>query len=193
MLIQERSTENWGAYLQRMSEGDSGALEEFYDASSSLAYTIARRIVREPCDAEEVVLDAYLKIWHSAGRFDPARGSVKTWLLTIVRRGAIDRLRRRRNHVATGAEHLPVWTDRKLNPEAAYELCELSVTLRKALSEMPIKWRQTLELAYFGGLTQTEIAEVLEEPLGTVKTRVRSGLLKLRNSLAGLRSESVGS
>lgn len=176
--------DTWGDYLLRMSQGDSSALSEFYDASSGLAYTVARRMVGDPADAEEVVLDAYLKIWKSASRYDSAQGSAKTWLLTIVRRVAIDRLRRRRDYVSLGPENLPVWIDHKPNPEVAFELCQRGEAVRRAMSEMPAKWRQTLELAYFGGMTQTEIAEVLGEPLGTVKTRVRSGLLKLRHSLS---------
>ncbi len=178
--------DTWAAYLYRMSQGDSIALREFYDVSSGLAYTVARRMLGDPGDAEEVVLDAYLKIWKAAGRYDSSQGSVTTWLLTIVRRGAIDRLRKRRDLVWLGPEHLPVWIDHKPNPELAYELCERGVAVRRAMSELPAKWRQSLELAYFGGMTQTEIAEVLGEPLGTVKTRVRSGLLKLRHCLGDL-------
>ncbi|MCX6613366.1 MAG: sigma-70 family RNA polymerase sigma factor [Acidobacteria bacterium] len=186
MRAEERSVDTWSSYLLRMSQGDSNALSEFYDASSGLAYTVARRMVGDPGDAEEVVLDAYLKIWKAADRYDSSQGSVKTWLLTIVRRGAIDRLRKRRSHVSLGPEYLPVWIDQKPNPEMAYGLCERGAAVRRAMSEMPAKWRQTLELAYFAGMTQIEIAEVLGEPLGTVKTRVRSGLLKLRHCLSDL-------
>ncbi len=176
--------DTWCTYMSRITAGDRGALGELYDESSPLIYRMARRMLGDGGDAEEVVLDAYLKLWKAAGRFNAARGSVKTWLLTIVRRGAIDRLRARRNEVALEPDYQPMWIDPMANPEAEYLSSERAKAVRRAMSELPEKTRQALELAYFGGLTQVEIAVSLGEPLGTVKTRVRAGLRQLRVSLA---------
>lgn len=195
MLILHEGTrawaDTWYTYMTRISAGDRGALGELYDESSPLIYRMARRMLGDSGDAEEVVLDAYLKLWKAADRFDAARGSVKTWLLTIVRRGAIDRLRARRNEVPLEPDYQPLWIDPKANPEAEYLSSERAKAVRRAMSELPAKTRQALELAYFGGLTQAEIAESLNEPLGTVKTRVRSGLRQLRESL-GAQDEAEG-
>lgn len=188
MLIWQEKTaaqcaDVWSEYLSRIAAGDRGALGEFYDESSPWVHGVARRILGEGGDAEEVVLDTYLKVWKAAGRFDALRGSVKTWLLTIVRRGAIDRLRARRDEVPLAPDHQPMWIDPRANPEAECLLGERALAVRQAMSELPAKTRQALELAYFGGLTQAEIAEALGEPLGTVKTRVRTGLRGLRELL----------
>ena len=178
--------DTWYGYMPRIIAGDHDALGELYDESSPLVYGVALRMLGDGGDAEEVVLDAYLKLWKAAGRFDAARGSVKTWLLTIVRRGAIDRLRARRNEVAWEPDNRPMWVDSKPNPEAEYLSGERAVAVRQAMSALPEETRQVLELAYFGGLTQSEIAETLNAPLGTVKTRARNGLRKLRESLGVL-------
>lgn len=184
-------TDTWCKYMSRIAAGDRGALGELYDESSPLIYRVARRMLGDGGDAEEVVVDAYFKLWTAAGRFDAARGSVKTWLLTIARRGAIDRLRARRNEVPLEPEYQSMRIDPKANPESEYLASERAEAVRQAMIQLPEKTRQALELAYFGGLTQAEIATRLGEPLGTVKTRVRSGLRKLGESL-GAPGEAEG-
>jgi len=171
--------------------GDERALGELYDRYGGMAFSLACAIVGEHADAEEVVADAFAQVWRSAAGFDPARGSVAAWLATIVRTRALDLVRSRKRR-ARVLEEAAVMTDEGetliLAPatEAAdrsAELTETSAIVRRSLAELPAPQRRVIELAYFGGLSQSEIAAQLSEPLGTVKTRMRAGMEKLRQSL----------
>jgi RNA polymerase sigma-70 factor (ECF subfamily) len=171
--------------------GDERALGELYDRLGGMAFSLACAIVGEPADAEEVVADTFAQIWRSAAGFDPARGSVAAWVATITRTRALDLVRSRKRR-ARVLEEAAVVTDEGetlvLAPtlEAAdrgAELSETSVIVRRSLSELSPPQRRVIELAYFGGLSQSEIAAQLSEPLGTVKTRMRAALEKLRQSL----------
>ena len=175
------------AVLGRVAAGDLHALEELYDRYCTMANSLALRITRDPGAAEDVVQDAFLGVWRNAARYEPGRGTVRTWLLAIVHNRAIDGLRRRRlvatlpdpeEGPAPAALRLPdVWS------EVADRLDAASV--RAALADLPATQREALELGYFGGLTQLEIAERTGTPLGTIKSRQRLGLLALREALAG--------
>jgi len=154
-----------------------------------MAFSLACAIVGEQADAEEVVADAFAQVWRSASSFDAARGSVAAWLATIVRTRALDLVRSRKRR-ARVLEEAAVMTDEGetlvLAPSAdatdrSAELTEASTIVRKSLAELPPPQRRVIELAYFGGLSQSEIAAQLSEPLGTVKTRVRLGLQKLKS------------
>ena len=154
---------------------------------------LALRITRERADAEEVVVDTFAQAWRDASRFEVARGSVGAWLATIARSRSLDlvRSRNRRMRVVDGATSeasspLENAASDQPSPQAGMELTEQSVHVRNALAALPAAQRQALELAYFDGLSQTDIASRLNEPLGTVKTRMRLGLRKLRESLAVL-------
>jgi RNA polymerase sigma-70 factor (ECF subfamily) len=156
-----------------------------------MAYSLACAIVGEHADAEEVVADAFAQIWRSAAAFDASRGSVGAWVATIARTRALDLVRSRRRR-ARVLEEAAVVTDEGetlvLAPslEAAdrsAELTETSAIVRRSLADLPPPQRQVIELAYFGGLSQSEIAARLSEPLGTVKTRMRAGMEKLRQAL----------
>lgn len=172
------------AVLERVADGELAALDALYERYKTMAYSIAYRITNDAPLAEDVVQDAFLGAWRNAGRYIEGRGSVKTWLLSIVHHRAIDAVRRRRPTV-----ELP---ERETTPPAALRLpdvwAEVSANLdaervRAALIVLSDVQREAIELAYFGGLTQVEVAERTGTPLGTVKSRMRLGLLALRREL----------
>jgi len=172
------------AALARIAGGELAALEYLYDRYKTMAYSIAYRITNDATLAEDVVQDAFLGAWRNAARYIEGRGSVKTWLLSIVHHRAIDAIRRRRPTTELpeldaglpDALTMPdVWAEVSANLD--------SITVREALVALSDVQREALELAYFGGLTQQEIAERTGTPLGTVKSRMRLGLLAMRRSL----------
>jgi RNA polymerase sigma-70 factor, ECF subfamily len=182
------------AVLARVADGRLEALEELYDRYRTMAYSIALRITSDPTAAEDVVQDAFLGAWRNAGRYEPGRGSVKTWLLSIVHHRAVDSIRRRRPTVELpDREDIPPpgMTLPDLWPEVEAGLDRAAV--RSALGGLSDVQREALELAYFGGLTQQEIAARTNTPLGTVKSRMRLGLLAMRRSLLGDGSVGDGS
>ncbi|MEO5824316.1 MAG: sigma-70 family RNA polymerase sigma factor [Gemmatimonadales bacterium] len=179
--------------VRAMAAGEGEAMGQLYDRWSSSIFGLALRITREKSDAEEVVVDAFAQAWRDAKRFEPGRGSVGAWLATIARSRALDLVRAsgRRNRLADTAAASSVDASIAMgspppSPSAHVEDDERARKVRAALDELPAPQRMALELAYFGGLSQSEIAERLSEPLGTVKTRVRLGLHKLREQLAVL-------
>ena len=184
------------ALVARIETGDARALGELYDRHGRMAYSLAIVILGERADAEEVVADAFGQAWRTAGQFDPARGSVTAWLATITRTRALDlaRSRGRRARVLQRAAEsgdglaAPI-APAGHAPDRAAERQEARALVARSLAELPEPQRRVIELAYFGGLTQTEIAAELAEPLGTVKTRIRAALEKMRNALAPLLSE----
>jgi RNA polymerase sigma-70 factor (ECF subfamily) len=147
-------------------------------------YGICLRILREPADAEEVALDVYTQAWQSARHFDPARGNVTAWLAILARSRAIDRLRLRSRHdVCDGLDTAPELPARGLDPEQRTMQNAGQQRVRQALRQLPARQRQLLELAFFYGFTHSELARKLGQPLGTVKTRLRSALSSLRLAL----------
>ena len=172
------------AALARISGGELAALEDLYDRYKTMAYSIAYRITNDPTLAEDVVQDAFLGAWRNAARYVEGRGSVKTWLLSIVHHRAIDAIRRRRPttelpEIDSGLPEALTLPDVWAEVSASLD----SVTVREALVALSDVQREALELAYFGGLTQQEISERTGTPLGTVKSRMRLGLLAMRRSL----------
>jgi len=181
-----RTTADDQAALERMARGDQGALAEMYDRHGRLVYSLALRIVRDRGDAEDVTQDVFVQAWRQASRFDTTRGNVAAWLLTMARSRAIDLIRRRRVRPQPGADDVVVETkDTSSAPDVQFEWAQRAETIQEAMGALPLLQRLAIELAFFEGLTQAEIAEQLEVPLGTVKTRIRQGLLKLRDRLAG--------
>ena len=171
--------------MRRFSTGDTSALSELYDQSSRFVYGICLRVLRNPADAEEVTLDVYTQAWRQAARFDGDRGEPLTWLLMLARSRAIDRLRsrggvRRNEEDLEGARDLVA---QGADPETSSSLAQRASTVRAALMGLPAEQREVIELAYFEGLTHTEIAERLGQPLGTAKSRIRLGLAHLRRPL----------
>ena len=172
------------AALARIAGGELAALEYLYDRYKTMAYSIAYRITNDATLAEDVVQDAFLGAWRNAARYVEGRGSVKTWLLSIVHHRAIDAIRRRRPttelpDIDAGLPEALTLPDVWAEVSASLD----SVTVREALVALSDVQREALELAYFGGLTQQEISERTGTPLGTVKSRMRLGLLAMRRSL----------
>lgn len=170
--------------IEALGRQDVGALESFYDRYGKVAYSLAYRIVGERGVAEDVVQDAFLSVWRQAKSYRPDRGSPKTWLMAIVRNRSIDKLRSHAsgsNWVSVdeipddfGAEPGPwqqVWNDVR------------GATVRDALERLPVEQKKSIELAYFSGYSQSEIADLMGVPLGTVKGRMRIGLQKLKAML----------
>lgn len=167
-----------------ISRSSPEGIEALYDRYGPLAYTVALRILSDQSAAEDVVQEAFLAVWRRGATYQAARGSLRAWLCTIVRNRAIDRLRgeRGRPHV----EAPTVIQEREVSPSDPWAAVEAELTgheVRRALAGLPVEQRQTIELAYFGGYSQSEIAATMEVPLGTVKGRVRMAMEKLRVAL----------
>jgi RNA polymerase sigma-70 factor, ECF subfamily len=170
------------ALVEQVARGDSAALRVLYDRCAARAMAVARRILADPQEAEEVVQETFVQVWRQASRFDAGRGSPAAWVSTIARSRAIDRLRARdASERVRMAAKLEEPADEAISPAAGQvaEDRELKRRVDAALHSLPLEQRRTLELAYFEGLSQSQIAERLGDPLGTVKTRVRLGLSKL--------------
>jgi RNA polymerase sigma-70 factor (ECF subfamily) len=170
-----------------LAEGSPRGMEELYDAYGSLAYTLALRVVRDPHIAEDVVQETFLAVWRRSESYDSSRGSLKNWLCRICRNRAIDRVRRGRSRTAFGVSIDEAVNEPSLSDTWSQVAAELTrQQVRQALDELPADQRQTLELAYFGGYSQTEISQAMEVPLGTVKGRARLGLARLRGQLTAV-------
>ncbi len=170
--------------VARCANGDEGALAELYDLFGRAAYALALRIVRDASQAEDVVQEAFLDLWRSAARFDPSRSRPASYLLTFVHRRAVDLVRREQARPQRGGDVDDI-ADRAGKDDVAASLVtsEQGASVRRALAGLPPPQRQVLELAYFSGLSQSEIAERLGEPLGTVKSRTHVALSRLRELL----------
>jgi len=185
-MLQRESA--WLALVRKMSEGDQDALSGLYDQTCAITYALALRVVRNREDAEEVVLDVYSRAWKLSRTFDPGRGGVLTWLIMMTRSIAIDRLR---SGASRADKTQPLDEPRQEespdpDPELTAMLAQQRARINAALDRIPPEQRQAVELAFFGGLSHSELAESLGVPLGTVKTRVRLGLTRLRSLLEEL-------
>jgi len=174
--------------LARIGRGDTAALAELYDRHGRPIYSLALRILQAQGDAEDVVQEVFAQAWRQASRYDSSRGQVGAWLLTLARSRAIARLRARRARPEPLADTsaADALIDRAVPADALLVSAEQVARVRAALDQLPLLQRMAIELAYYEGLTHTEIADRLEQPLGTVKTRIRTAMLKLRESLAGM-------
>ena len=177
--------------VRRMAGGDHVALGELYDRHARLLYSLALRILRERGDAEDVLQEAFSQVWRQAGRFEAGRGTVVGWLVTVTRSRALDRLRQRRAQ-PEGLADFDRLAESLPDPARALDLhlatSEQAARVRQALAALPDDQRIPLELAYYEGLSQSEIATQLRTPLGTVKTRMRLALRRLRDALEGAMS-----
>jgi RNA polymerase sigma-70 factor, ECF subfamily len=168
--------QNPATQIEAIAAGDSASLAAFYDATNRVAFGLILRILGDPATAEEVLLDVYTQVWRQAGNYRRERGTPLAWLLTIARTRALDRLR-------SGWQE----RQRKESLEVVAEARSNAARLvRRALAALPAEQRQMIELAYFSGLSHSEIAAHLGQPLGTVKTRTRLGMIKLKELLAPL-------
>jgi RNA polymerase sigma-70 factor (ECF subfamily) len=185
------------ALIAAMARGDERAAARVYDRHSAVVYGLALRIVHEVADAEEVVIEVFAQAWREAARFDSSRGSALGWLTTITRTRALDvvRSRQRRDRATNAASTMldapAAMSEGFRSPDTFVEDADRATAVAEALRELPEAQRSAIELAFYEGLTHPEVAERLKEPLGTVKTRIRLGMLKLRDILATLGSERV--
>jgi len=185
-VVNSTSTAEDREAVARMIDGDQNGLAALYDRHGRFVYSLALRIVRDQADAEDVTQDVFVQVWRQADRFDPARGSVVGWMLTITRARAIDVLRRRGTRPASVGDVAAFDTsDDTPGQDMQIAWAQRTREVRTALDSLPLLQRLAVELAFFDGLTHAQIAEQLDVPLGTVKTRVRHGLLRLRDRLAG--------
>lgn len=183
-----RATDGLGDLIVRSAGGDEAAFASLYDAASPRLFGLVLRVLRDRAQSEEVCQEVFLEIWRTASRFDPDRGAALTWMMTIAHRKSVDRVRSaeasgRRDTRYIDADH-----------EVAYDVTAEAATssmegqrVTAALAALAPGQRSALELAYFGGLTHSEVAERLGVPLGTAKTRIRDGLIKLRSALGTMR------
>lgn len=173
-----------GTVIRRVAEGDSAAFEQVYDRYAPLVYGVVRQVLRDPAQAEEVTQEVFLEAWRTASRFDPARGSARSWLLTMARRRGIDRVRSAqaagdrdvRAAVATVTpdfDHVSEAVEVRLEREQ----------VRRCLDGLTVVQRQSIDLAFYRGYSHREVSDLLAVPLGTVKTRLRDGLIRLRDCL----------
>ena len=177
--------------VERLRARDQMAMNTLYERYSNVVYAVAIRIVGQTAEAEDVVVDCFWQVWQQAMSYDTSRGQLRTWIVTIARSRALDRLRvLRRSPVVSIDDELSYVAEARAadNPEQETWLAEQSAQIQQALGTLPQEQRQALALAYYRGLSQSEIAEQLGEPLGTIKTRIRLGMMKLREQLQALRA-----
>jgi RNA polymerase sigma-70 factor, ECF subfamily len=182
--------------VARIAEGDGHALETLYDRYSRVVYSFSLRMLADTNSAEDLTQEVFLRLWRQGGSYQHSRGAFLTWLLSVTHNMAIDEIRRRKRRpvAVDGADDdqtLSALPDTRTDVENAAWLTSLHAIVREALQDIPQSQRHAIELAYFSGLTQREIAERLNEPLGTIKTRMRLGLLKLRERLGPILEDDV--
>jgi RNA polymerase sigma-70 factor (ECF subfamily) len=179
--------------LHAIARGDEAALARLYDAYRVILFGLLVRILNSREEAEDILQEVFVQVWRRAKDFDEQRGRPFTWLVTLARSRAIDRLRLlgARQRLATGAAQQQEQTENVSDALKDAVRAEQQAVVRRALAELPEEQRHTLVLAYFEGLTQSEIASKLNAPLGTIKTRMRSGMIKLR-ALLGSQLETFG-
>ena len=174
-----------GQLVELVAKKDAGALEALYERYGRAAYSLARRILTEETLAQDVVQEVFLSLWRDAGRFDAARGTVATYLLSMTHHRAVDVVRREENlrRWRTSDEGLELEADPKARVEDEAEASERRAEVMAALKDLPNAQREALLLAYFGGYTQREVAALIGVPLGTVKTRMAAGMRKMKAAL----------
>lgn len=181
-------TKIWSLQLAQIAAGDQLALANFYDSTNNLVFRLISRILANYSNAEEVLLDVYSQVWRQAGNYSKERGTPINWLLVIARTRALDRLRscRQETRRQEPLEFANSAYSSEITPESFAISSEYERLVRKALQSLSFEQRQVIELAYFSGLSQSEIANRIDRPLGTVKTRLRLGMIKLKAILAPL-------
>jgi RNA polymerase sigma-70 factor (ECF subfamily) len=181
-----------GTLMARLAQGDQAALAELYDETNSLVYSLALRILHDQHAAEDVTIEVYTQVHRQASHYDPQRGTPSAWLLTLTRSRAIDRLRIEavRREREESLDDTSTVASLIGDPEASSASSELRRIVQQALSQLTPDQREVIEIAYYSGLSHSEIAAKLGQPLGTVKTRIRTGMLMLREHLAPLLAEA---
>ena len=170
--------------LGRVARGDTPAFEQLYDRTAGAVYGLVLRVLRDPAQSEEVAQEVLVEVWRTAARFDPERGSGRSWMLTMARRRAVDRVRSaqasgERDQRAASAQQVPAYDEVSETVETRLE----QQAVRRCLGTLTELQRESIDLAYYAGLTHREVSERLAVPLGTIKTRLRDGLIRLRDCL----------
>ncbi|HWH32660.1 MAG TPA: ECF RNA polymerase sigma factor SigK [Egibacteraceae bacterium] len=172
------------ALLRRAGRGDRDAYAKLYDAVAGQVYGLVRRVLRDPAQSEEVAQEVLLEVWRLAPRFDPERGSARAWIMTLAHRRAVDRVRS--EQASRDREDKAGRASVERERDEVVEEVEARMErqrVRQALTQLTDLQREALELAYYGGHTYREVADILQAPLGTVKTRLRDGLIRMRDEL----------
>ena len=169
--------------LRGIADGDQEAFRQLYQRHNSLLFSLALRVLNDRDDAEDVLQEVFLQVWKSAGSFNPTRSKPIVWLIMVTRSRSIDRLRSRQTRQRATEEAAAESTSNHPSPTQEAAANETQGIVRRAVESLPADQRTLLELAYFGGLSQSEIAERVAQPLGTVKTRMRAGMTRLREQL----------
>jgi RNA polymerase sigma-70 factor (ECF subfamily) len=181
------------ACLARVAHGDESALRTLYDGLAPRVLGLAQQILRDRAVAEEAVVDVFAQVWRQAARYEPIKGSVTTWVCTLARTRAIDLRRARQRHATRQADlddaEIEFFVDPGESPLATAAAQDRAGLIQHALDELPGEQRKAVVAAFFGGLSHTEIATAFNQPLGTVKTRIRSGLAALRTALSTVEGE----
>jgi RNA polymerase sigma-70 factor, ECF subfamily len=185
-LVHPHDSGDVDTLVSRVARGDSAAFDQLYDAVAAPVYGLARRVVRDPARAEDVTQEVFLEVWRKASRFDRKLGKGKTWIMTIAHRRAVDAVRRSESQkrLDQGAGLDEVDTD---EPADAVVAAEEQGAVRECLETLTDLQLESVRLAYFNGYTYPEVATLLDKPLPTIKTRMRDGLIRLRDCLEGTR------
>jgi RNA polymerase sigma-70 factor (ECF subfamily) len=180
------------ALMERVRQGDTGALETLYDRYARPVYSLVLRISQQPASAEEIVQDVFLQLWRSAERFQISRGPLEPWLFTMARNRALDFLRlkreKQRRREDSADSDLPFSAVTRPDPEGEIDQSRRTEKVLALMSSLPEAQRRAIELAFFEGLSHSEISAAMGEALGAVKSWIRGGLLRLRESLEEARS-----
>ncbi len=187
------ATQNLESLISLIVQGDEQALASLYDQTSTHVYSLVLRVLRDSTLAEEVTLDVYMQVWRKASEFNSTRGRPIVWLAVLARSRAIDRLRVGQKEKANRVplEDISESLATQVNPETLQANSDQYRVVQKAMASLSSEQRQVIELAYFEGLSQIEIANKIDKPLGTVKTRIRLGMINLRKLLAQFNMENV--
>jgi RNA polymerase sigma-70 factor (ECF subfamily) len=180
----DRGTPQLEDLLAASARGDEQAFASLYDLTSARVYGMVLRVIRDQGQAAEVTQDIYLEVWRQSARFDPDRGGVLPWLLMIAHRRAVDRVRSAQSAVLRDTRYAQLTTERPYDSVSEQVQTSLQAQrVRKVVNDLTEAQQAAISLAYFGGYTHTEVAQLLHVPLGTVKTRIRDGLIRLRDAL----------
>lgn len=187
--MREPAADSAAGVLARFAAGEEAALGELYDRWSSAVHAVAASILHDAADAEDVVEETFWQAWRQRDGYSPARGTISAWLLTIARSRALDRLRGRKRRREEPLDVTGSALQGRSNPARDAEAAERGRLLQECIAALPREQREAIHLAYWGGLSQSEIAQRTAQPIGTVKTRVRLAMQKLRAQLIVLREE----
>jgi RNA polymerase sigma-70 factor, ECF subfamily len=184
-VLGETERERWSSLMVRIAERSEEAFEKLYLETSAAVFGFALRILNDRAEAEDVTIDVFLKVWEQAARFSPARGSVLTWLMVITRSKALDRTRYKSVHAPSwlALDEIQLAAQRGTGPDSMIELSMITTKIARVLADLPETHREAVEMALYEGMSHSEIAERLDQPIGTVKSRIRSAMIKIRGEV----------